>query len=199
MKENEYADVGSEEKEAAKSIHDVVPDERPDNNRSVKRGKRPGKGEEPAEQKLIALQLECKRAEAERNQLEKRKKMVHASYCILLALGMLAALIIIPKLQRVSYLKGYQEGLLQSTQSEQEQTNPSEQPEQREQPVPSTEIRVPDSASASEVALYIGNKNSKKFHLPSCTGLPKEKNQVFFESREEALEEGYTPCSICSP
>lgn len=45
--------------------------------------------------------------------------------------------------------------------------------------------------------LFIGNRNSKKLHLPSCGGLPTEKNQVIFSSYEEALAEGYSPCGSC--
>ncbi len=44
---------------------------------------------------------------------------------------------------------------------------------------------------------YIGNRNSKKFHLPTCTGLPEPRNQVSFADREAALQAGYTPCSRC--
>lgn len=44
---------------------------------------------------------------------------------------------------------------------------------------------------------YIGNKNSKKFHSPGCKNLPKEENQVTFDSYEEAIEAGYEPCSSC--
>lgn len=46
---------------------------------------------------------------------------------------------------------------------------------------------------------YIGNKNSKKFHLPSCGSLPKEKNRVYFDTREEAVSAGYDPCGNCRP
>ena len=46
---------------------------------------------------------------------------------------------------------------------------------------------------------YIGNINSKIFHLPSCTNLPSEKNRVYFAGRSEALEAGYTPCGNCKP
>ncbi len=46
---------------------------------------------------------------------------------------------------------------------------------------------------------YIGNKNSKKFHLSSCGSLPAEKNQVFFNGREEAIDAGYDPCKKCKP
>lgn len=44
---------------------------------------------------------------------------------------------------------------------------------------------------------YIGNKKSQVFHLPTCSGLPAEKNQVVFQTYEEATQQGYTPCSRC--
>ncbi len=52
-------------------------------------------------------------------------------------------------------------------------------------------------ATEGESQLYIGNKNSKKLHLPTCKSLPSEKNQVIFDSYEEAIAAGYTPCSNC--
>ena len=57
---------------------------------------------------------------------------------------------------------------------------------------------TPESEATEENGqTYIGNKNSKKFHLPTCGSLPAEKNQVFFESYQEAIDAGYTPCSSC--
>jgi len=46
---------------------------------------------------------------------------------------------------------------------------------------------------------YIGNKNSKVFHLTSCRSLPQEQNRVYFDSRQEAIDAGYTPCGVCKP
>lgn len=48
---------------------------------------------------------------------------------------------------------------------------------------------------------YIGNRNSMKFHYPSCSGVSKmaEKNKVPLSSREEAISLGYSPCGICHP
>lgn len=46
---------------------------------------------------------------------------------------------------------------------------------------------------------YIGNKNSHKFHLPTCSWLPDTKNQVTFDSREDAISAGYVPCKRCNP
>ena len=53
------------------------------------------------------------------------------------------------------------------------------------------------AASSTAQQTYIGNVNSKKFHLPSCSNLPAEKNQILFSSYDEAVEAGYTPCSSC--
>ena len=46
---------------------------------------------------------------------------------------------------------------------------------------------------------YIGNKNSKKFHLPTCGSLPMEKNRVYFDTRNAAVSAGYDPCGNCRP
>ena len=46
---------------------------------------------------------------------------------------------------------------------------------------------------------YIGNKNTKKFHLPSCYTLPKEKNRVYFSSRDRAINRNFKPCQNCNP
>jgi len=46
---------------------------------------------------------------------------------------------------------------------------------------------------------YIGNNNTKKFHRPTCSTLPAEKNRVYFQSRNEAVAAGYVPCKRCNP
>ncbi|OKZ82563.1 MAG: hypothetical protein BHW06_11050 [Clostridium sp. 44_14] len=61
-----------------------------------------------------------------------------------------------------------------------------------------------DNTASSVPALangqkYIGNVNSKKFHLPSCNGLPYEKNRVYFDSIDAAHQAGYSPCGLCRP
>ena len=53
------------------------------------------------------------------------------------------------------------------------------------------------AASGTAQQTYIGNVNSKKFHLPTCPNLPAEKNQILFSSYDEAAAAGYTPCSTC--
>ena len=46
---------------------------------------------------------------------------------------------------------------------------------------------------------YVGNKNSKVYHLPTCSSLPTEDNREYFTSKEGAEENGYTPCGRCKP
>ena len=53
------------------------------------------------------------------------------------------------------------------------------------------------AASGTAQQGYIGNVNSKKFHLPSCPNLPAEKNQILFSGYDEAVAAGYTPCGTC--
>ena len=64
--------------------------------------------------------------------------------------------------------------------------------------VPDSQLNPTDpSASSTAQQAYIGNVNSKKFHLPTCANLPAEKNQVHFSSYDEAIAAGYTPCASC--
>lgn len=44
---------------------------------------------------------------------------------------------------------------------------------------------------------FIGNKNSRKFHSPGCANLPTEKNRVIFDSYQDAIDAGYSPCGSC--
>ena len=44
---------------------------------------------------------------------------------------------------------------------------------------------------------FVGNKNSLKFHAPTCDSLPSEKNRVEFSTYEEAIDAGYVPCGGC--
>lgn len=56
-----------------------------------------------------------------------------------------------------------------------------------------------DEKTTSGNMQYIGNKNSKIYHLPTCSSLPAEANRELFSSEEEAVQNGYTPCSKCDP
>ena len=53
------------------------------------------------------------------------------------------------------------------------------------------------ASSQQTIQAYIGNVNSKKFHLPSCPNLPDPANQILFSSYEQAVQSGYQPCGNC--
>ena len=59
-------------------------------------------------------------------------------------------------------------------------------------PAPQTPI---DPAAAE----YIGNKSTKKLHLPDCRYVSQisEKNVIYFTSKAEA--ESFDPCAVCDP
>ena len=82
-------------------------------------------------------------------------------------------------------------------------------------------VAVTDAASAEETAAatkapatsaaedaptanagYVCNKNSKKFHLPTCSSVDKMKpaNRMNYSgSRDDLLAKGYSPCQRCKP
>lgn len=68
---------------------------------------------------------------------------------------------------------------------------------------PTADTLIAPGAAAAAQALstegYVGNVNSKKFHLPTCRTLPKEKNRTYFATRQEATDAGYSPCGNCKP
>ena len=63
-------------------------------------------------------------------------------------------------------------------------------------------VSAQDDKAAPAGTAYIANKNSKKFHYPSCDSVKdmKEKNKLYFEgTRDELIEQGYVPCKRCNP
>jgi len=48
---------------------------------------------------------------------------------------------------------------------------------------------------------FVGSKNSDKYHYTWCRWAQKIKssNRVVFNSPEEAIGAGYTPCKVCNP
>lgn len=55
------------------------------------------------------------------------------------------------------------------------------------------------ATSDSSSGLYIGNRNSKKYHFSTCSYLPDEANRIYFDSSSDAETSGYVPCSHCDP
>jgi beta-lactamase superfamily II metal-dependent hydrolase len=64
---------------------------------------------------------------------------------------------------------------------------------------PTVKAAAPAEKSKTTATGYIGNKNSKKFHRPTCSSLPAAQNRVYFETRDIAMQAGYVPCKICNP
>lgn len=63
-----------------------------------------------------------------------------------------------------------------------------------------TSIKADNSSvPSSSPGGYIGNKNSRIFHLPDCQSLPQPHNRAIINSREEAISQGYSPCGNCNP
>lgn len=48
---------------------------------------------------------------------------------------------------------------------------------------------------------YVGNKRTNVFHRYECSGVKtmKDENMVFFDTREKAMEKGFSPCTLCNP
>ena len=57
------------------------------------------------------------------------------------------------------------------------------------------------SDSSTDSGSYIGNSNTGKFHELSCRWGQKisEHNKVTFNSRNDAISQGYQPCKVCNP
>lgn len=57
------------------------------------------------------------------------------------------------------------------------------------------------SEGSSSSGVYWASSKSNKFHNPGCEWAQKisSKNKVVFNSREEAINSGYVPCSVCNP
>ncbi len=62
---------------------------------------------------------------------------------------------------------------------------------------------TPSTDTSAETAVteypYVGNLNTKIFHKTTCSSVPSESNSIWFTSREEAIEKGYTACGKCNP
>ncbi len=57
------------------------------------------------------------------------------------------------------------------------------------------------ACSYREESLYIGNRRSEIFHRPGCRSGKKtpRKHRIQWQSRWQALEQGYRPCRRCQP
>lgn len=88
-----------------------------------------------------------------------------------------------------------------------DQLNTTEQNKAAEVPAETVEETVAETAAETQPAAeptftYVLNKNTGKFHYPTCSSVNKmkEKNKEYFEgTREDAINRGYSPCGNCHP
>lgn len=61
---------------------------------------------------------------------------------------------------------------------------------------------INEEKPSGEIAEYIVNRNSKKFHYEDCSGavsIKEENKQEYVGTRDDLIKQGYEPCGICSP
>jgi len=63
--------------------------------------------------------------------------------------------------------------------------------------VPKTD--PPEIEPIQSVSNFVGNESSNVFHTAACKYSSSKKCTASFESREQAIEEGYKPCNVCKP
>ncbi len=66
----------------------------------------------------------------------------------------------------------------------------------------SASAESPADQTEEHDASYILNTNTKKFHLPDCSSVSRireDNRQEYTGSRQELIEEGYSPCGQCNP
>lgn len=64
------------------------------------------------------------------------------------------------------------------------------------------EVTTESSGTQTEVADYVLNTNTKRFHYPDCKSVTdmKEKNKQYYHgSREDLINQGYKACGNCQP
>lgn len=87
----------------------------------------------------------------------------------------------------------------QSTQSADTQSKDTSKQDTQSIQTPAPADTYP-TADVPATGSYIGNKRNHKLHRSTCHSLPAEKNQVIFQTREEAVAAGYDdPCGNCKP
>lgn len=58
-----------------------------------------------------------------------------------------------------------------------------------------------DKTENTDTQKYVGSKTTKKFHYADCKYVDSisDHNKVYFNSSDEAKQDGYTPCKACNP
>lgn len=185
-----------------------------------------GKGAEQQEQakelerlkkEVEILQKQCRNEEELRMRSKRIRHKTHAIYWILIAVLLSAFVFVIRAIRQKSFDRGYNSAkvyfqsqskdFIGNTENESEvlqdsSAAASSDSESISEETVSTENLTPgdtESVTEENSICYIGNVKSHVFHRSDCKNLPAEKNQIQFDSREQAIEFGYTPCGNCNP
>jgi hypothetical protein len=61
--------------------------------------------------------------------------------------------------------------------------------------------RAQDETITASEKVFVGSIKSDKYHYPSCQWAEKIKpeNEIWFSSSQDARNQGYIPCKVCSP
>lgn len=64
-----------------------------------------------------------------------------------------------------------------------------------------TTILIVTIAVVCYAASYVGNARTYKFHYAGCryVRMMNSYNKVYFDDREDAIDEGFVPCKVCRP
>jgi len=57
----------------------------------------------------------------------------------------------------------------------------------------------PSEPEQEEGIIYHGNKETKVFHSPDCQYYNSKNSTEIFNTRKEAINQGYSPCKACNP
>lgn len=60
-------------------------------------------------------------------------------------------------------------------------------------------FKAPVHAPAAQQRNLIGDKKTKKYHMPTCKKCPSVMREVVFDSPTSANISGYKPCKKCNP
>lgn len=73
------------------------------------------------------------------------------------------------------------------------------------QPVENTPVETvpeqPQTETVKKTGVYVGSLDSDKYHYPTCRWAEKitYENLIGFDSEQEAISKGYSPCGTCKP
>lgn len=169
---------------------------------------------EAAELRLQEADKRSSAFRAERDKALRSKKDARIGWAVLAAAILLFAAVFIPRLERTAFQKGFsaaqtEAGAVNSAARTDaysdagKNTDKSRTPESDHTQTAAEGSEATQTATAAtdraDTITYIGNLKSHVFHRSECKNLPSEKNQIIFDSREQAVDYGYTPCGNCDP